>query len=170
MSDDGKTYGEWALSDELGRAAANKRRLAELATKSGEDGSTLLAEADLLERAAEGFDDGHGPGARRYDMTDQPRTTFERACRALCVADGLDPDEDWRMSGDVMLTVLVKPENRPRWTRYGDKVRAVLLAIREPEETLHPEPFDERYFDMCRRDDIKGIWQAMIDHILGEGK
>ena len=50
----------------------------------------------------------------------------ERVARAMCKADGLDPDADWRISDGIMLAVAVdKPE---RWRTYVRKARAAIEA------------------------------------------
>lgn len=51
----------------------------------------------------------------------------EAAARALCVADGLDPDEDWRqVPGGAFCDAAVDPATAQRWRTYIGKARAAL--------------------------------------------
>lgn len=64
-------------------------------------------------------------------------TMLERVARALCVADGFDPDEDWRqVPGGPFAEVAIPDEERPRWTRYRNAARAAITALMEPDEGM----------------------------------
>ena len=75
-----------------------------------------------------------------------PKSTQERAARALCELAGNPP-------GATM-------DGKPLWMSYLPEVRTVLRAIREPSEDVLPKNGDRG----------KGllIWYGMIDRALGE--
>jgi hypothetical protein len=56
---------------------------------------------------------------------------IERVARALCKADGFDPDERWNANGNVQLDVLIPWGMKRRW-RYIYKARAAIEAMGEP--------------------------------------
>ncbi len=95
-------------------------------------------------------------------MTSKP-TMIERVARALCVADRLDPDEDWRLVGNVMLEVEVADPSR--WVTYVPKARAALQAMREPDAAAV-----EKLADSFSKIAVLTIWQSMIDEALKEGE
>ena len=55
----------------------------------------------------------------------------ERIARAICIADGYDPDEDWRNVGAVMLDVALEPGKEQRWRTYTRQAKAALAAMKE---------------------------------------
>lgn len=61
-------------------------------------------------------------------MTDRDKLV-ELVARAICRANNIDPDSDWRVSGEVMLTV--KVDHPEQWRRHVDQARAALTAIEE---------------------------------------
>ena len=90
----------------------------------------------------------------------------ERVARAICAADGKDPDADWRDVGPVMLMVAVEhPEN---WHHYVKQAKSAITAMREPTEAMvgasrdMPGTFDGGFFD-APEDCVADIWRAMID-------
>lgn len=63
-------------------------------------------------------------------------TMVERVARALCRADGLDPDADWRDQGAVFLTFAIEPGKAQCWRTYEAKARAAIEAMREPTTAM----------------------------------
>lgn len=56
---------------------------------------------------------------------------IERFCRDMCIIDGLVPDADFRVRGNIVLSVAVEhPEN---WRMYEMRIRRAL-------DTLAPAP------------------------------
>lgn len=101
-------------------------------------------------------------------MTDDRSTALERAARAMCVAQRVDPDADFRVCDGVVLAVAVEhPENwrlRARW------IAAALRALRVPDEAmLRSMMLDSLPGQMVGPHIAKAVWQAAIDQIL-EGK
>ena len=59
----------------------------------------------------------------------------ERAARAMAIADKKDPDADFRMQGDVFLTVAT--DTPQIWRTYARKARAALEAALGPLPAPH---------------------------------
>jgi hypothetical protein len=59
----------------------------------------------------------------------------ERVARAMCIADGHDPDADWRkQDSGVMLSVA---DPTPEWwRRYTRKAKVAIKAMREPTAAM----------------------------------
>ena len=56
-------------------------------------------------------------------------TKLEKVARAICTADGQNPDSDWRQQGSVFLTV---HDPHPEiWRRYQKQAEAAIKAISE---------------------------------------
>ena len=51
----------------------------------------------------------------------------ERKARELCLADGLDPDEDWTASDNYQLGVALPRGEEQRWRTYVRAARAILM-------------------------------------------
>lgn len=87
----------------------------------------------------------------------------ERVARVLCAADRLDPDEDWRVSGGIMLTVAIECGKAQRWRTYAPKARAAIEAMREPTQAMTDAGIvsNQRILHNC-----VGIWQEMISAAL----
>lgn len=99
---------------------------------------------------------------------------IERAARAICTTFGYDPDKDDEVGlcepGDV------------NWNMFEDHARAVLQAIREPNEAIRQAmrenvPVDGYEWEFSEReelsngmvvDPIRDCWQAMIDAALSD--
>lgn len=80
-------------------------------------------------------------------------TPLERAARAICEAEGLDPNAR-------------NPLGHANWTSYISAARAVLLAIREPSDAMR----EQGYYEIAYGENgAKAIWQRMIDVALEEG-
>jgi hypothetical protein len=85
---------------------------------------------------------------------------IERAARALCIADDREPD---RMT-DI----------GPRWVFYAQTAKAVLSALREPDEGMQIAGQDSAENVMriaygepdISHEGVAAIWQAMIDQAL----
>jgi hypothetical protein len=99
-------------------------------------------------------------------------TPIERAARALCEIDGIDPNQKYR--GDS--SVGHEPFDY-HWRAYQPRARAVISAIREPSEGMRDAAYTveaEFRTTMGNLDrgysEGDGIWQAMIDALLAEGK
>jgi hypothetical protein len=98
------------------------------------------------------------------DMTDIT-PELEAVARAICKANGLDPDADCRYDSKsgVMLDIhLEQPEN---WRDHVTMARAALLAIREPTEGMKDYVWNEGISTV----EFGVMWPSVIDHILGEG-
>lgn len=76
------------------------------------------------------------------------KTILERAARALCRLDG--HPEDVKMAG------------KPMWQDYLPEARAVLEAIREPDDKMFKLPL------IWRESSDDEIWVAIIDKALAE--
>lgn len=89
----------------------------------------------------------------------------ERVARALCVADGLDPDADWRHVGGVMLTVMVA--NPANWARYENlkRARAAIAALSSPGvegwRPIETAPKDGTEFLGGRGKDVR-VWRWKV--------
>jgi hypothetical protein len=69
---------------------------------------------------------------------------IEAVARVMCAADGLDPDQDRRVIGSVMLDVAVNPETAQRWRLYVKRACAALRAIEDAGYVVVPkEPTEE---------------------------
>ncbi|WP_260581169.1 hypothetical protein [Sphingopyxis sp. PET50] len=93
-------------------------------------------------------------------------TPLERAARALCLADGLDPDRKFKSSDWSEGTA----PHEFAWHEYLPKARAVLTAIREPSEGMR-EAGAGQLFGAASDDwgeDAKKVWVAMIEAALTE--
>lgn len=73
--------------------------------------------------------DCDGTGRRDARPSDE-----DRVARAICIADGHDPDADWRDVGPITLDVAIREEDRPYWTRYRKHARAAIAALQQAEE------------------------------------
>lgn len=100
-------------------------------------------------------------------------TPLKRAARALCLADGLDPDRKFKSSDWSEGTA----PHEFAWHEYLPKARAVLTAIREPSEGMKRagafcEPFmtEPGARPMTPGQIIAcACYDAMIDAALAEG-
>jgi hypothetical protein len=94
-------------------------------------------------------------------------TPLERAARALCLADGLDPDRKFKSSDWSEGTA-------PRefaWHEYLPKARAVLQAIREPSDDQLIEAQRAMFGSTHSAPLLSALtigFQAMIDAALSE--
>lgn len=96
-------------------------------------------------------------------MSEQP--PLERAARALCQCEQLDPDELFGVAG----------AEYPRWHLYKEPARAVLMAIREPKGGMisagakhslaHKDGPED---NILNRLNAMAIYTAMIDAALSE--
>jgi hypothetical protein len=69
---------------------------------------------------------------QRSAAVTEPTEMERRIARAICAAEGHDPDADWRDVGGMMLGVEVA--NPARWTQYVREARAAIAAMREPTD------------------------------------
>lgn len=82
-------------------------------------------------------------------------TPLERAARALCEIDDVDPDSSLGGDGQNFL-----------WMEYANvHVRAVLQAIREPSAGMMGDRVVRQH---AYAGDVDMVWQAMIDTALRE--
>lgn len=92
---------------------------------------------------------------------------LERAARALCLADGLDPDRKFKSSDWSEGTA----PHEFAWHEYLPKARAVLEAIREPDPHTQAIAWG---FGLCEGGDPLGrskelaAYQFLIDAALKE--
>ncbi|WP_260927425.1 hypothetical protein [Novosphingobium sp. 9] len=96
----------------------------------------------------------------------KPKPVHERAARALCLLDSNPPDATM--------------DGKPLWMDYLPEVRAVLQAIREPDEAMieaasHISAGEISAADTDFRDGLDAAramvvkdWLKMIDAVLGE--
>jgi hypothetical protein len=102
---------------------------------------------------------------------------IQRMCRAMCVAEGQDPDELKSMGGapvalwtlfvpgmTAALGAMREPTAAMMWPRLNHEEREQVKAFRLGERDDCP-PYDA-YFDWHREDDAGAIWRAMIDEAL----
>ena len=88
------------------------------------------------------------------------KATIERVARAMCEADGFDPDTDIRQlkSGKILdFTINGSPE---RWRLYTNKARAAIKAMRIPStEAINAGG------QVCSQGPVHAleIWEAMVD-------
>jgi hypothetical protein len=97
-------------------------------------------------------------------------TPLERAARALCLADGLDPDRKFKSSDWSEGTA----PHEFAWHEYLPKARAVLTAIREPNEAMERAMIGiTGDMAIMKRDGSSyrhaDVYRAMIDAALAEG-
>lgn len=93
-------------------------------------------------------------------------TPIERAARALCLIDDVDPDAS--LSGD---------KQNFRWMEYAAVfVKPVLRAIREPSGDMLDAAYKTEIEFRTTMGNLErgvcdgdGVWQAMIDAALAEG-
>jgi hypothetical protein len=57
-----------------------------------------------------------------------PADRVEAVARALCIADGKNPDADWRDNGSVMLDVALPRGQEQEWRTYTGNAKASILA------------------------------------------
>jgi hypothetical protein len=79
---------------------------------------------------------------------------IERAARAVCIAHGHEP-EGMKFS-----------DGQPIWTAYIDDARAVLSALREPDEGMIEAGWSCFPDYEPSAQDATDCWQAMIDQAL----
>lgn len=90
----------------------------------------------------------------------------ERVARALCIADRLDPDADWRNSGAITLAVAM--DDPRRWRIYERKARAAIEAFGSPTIDMINVIRDVIYAEgETSKSRAKRAWQAGIDAALG---
>jgi hypothetical protein len=91
---------------------------------------------------------------------------LERAARALCLADGLDPDRKFKSSDWSEGTA----PHEFAWHEYLPKARAVLTAIREPSGEMLGEVHDTLLYAVKGEelDTARTVWDRMIDMALEE--
>lgn len=106
----------------------------------------------------------------------------EQVARAICKADGLDPDADWRDVGRVKLDIAIKDGEEQRWRTYVRKAHAALAAMRKPTEGMTVAGGEAiGPYLMASKDGRTGevtpglvqggihtTWQAMIDAAMAE--
>jgi hypothetical protein len=90
-------------------------------------------------------------------------TMLERIARAMCEADGLDPDADCRDCGGITLSVALEhPEN---WRTYVRKAIAAVKAMRE----IEPADAEDAAMECgCSPGEFTEGWRKMIDCILAD--
>lgn len=95
-------------------------------------------------------------------------TPLKRAARALCLADGLDPDRKFKSSDWSEGTA----PHEFAWHEYLPKASAVLTALREPSEGMREQGAGQLFGSASDDwgDDARLVWQAMIDAALAEGE
>lgn len=116
-----------------------------------------------------------GRGAVLYGG-EMNESMIERVARALCIADGRDPDEDWRVGPTGLFAeVHIKPGEEQRWRTYVRKVRAAFAEIERLGFVVVPrEPTEEMvasgHLSMDRDgwDGAKTCWEWMIAAALAE--
>lgn len=94
---------------------------------------------------------------------------LEKAARAACVADGHNPD-----GPTCDIYIHDDPDAGKPWASYRNVARAVLLAIREPDEAMvrsfthsNVSGFNVRNGSICATPhNAAAAWQRMIDAIL----
>jgi hypothetical protein len=94
-------------------------------------------------------------------------TPLDRAARALCLADGLDPDRKFKSSDWSEGTA----PHEFAWHEYLPKARAVLEALREPSGEMLGEVHDTLLYAVKGEelDTARTVWDRMIDAALAEG-
>jgi hypothetical protein len=90
-------------------------------------------------------------------------TMVERVARALCEANGVDPDTEgpWEL-GDH--------EYKIGWKFFESQARAAIEAMREPTLRMKCDGYLVPTGPEPDIDTAEAIWQAMIDAALSEGE
>lgn len=96
-------------------------------------------------------------------------TPIERAARALCALNRMDPDATIASGGFQRSVGDMPPAPRKQWEEFAPQVRAVIAAIREPSEEV-VEAGAEAWTPGVAGDGIRTSWNAMIDALLAEGQ
>lgn len=95
---------------------------------------------------------------------------IERLARALCEADGKNPDEP--TVGRYNINDMTNPTLvlQRRWEQRIPDVRAILTALREPGRNLCAAVADKHWEDDLRLGEqtVAEIFATAIDHILNE--
>lgn len=94
---------------------------------------------------------------------------LEKVARAICIAAGENPDEDWRQApGGPFAEVHLKPGQEARWRLYLPQARAAVEALREPSEGMVEAGWGVApvYDDPATSPGV--YFTAMIDHVLKE--
>lgn len=89
---------------------------------------------------------------------------IERACRALCLQHGIDPDKQVGTDAGGWAA---------QWTEFVPDVRTTLEAIREPTDAMHDAGADLIERGEGNRPDrplptLRNAFTAMIDAVLAE--
>lgn len=91
-------------------------------------------------------------------------TPIERAARALCALEDLDPD-----ANEIGASL---PDHR-NWHSFVDDVRAVIAAIRDPGNDIYQAGFDAEAAANPHKTQphhvVPSVWAAMIDALLEHG-
>jgi hypothetical protein len=89
---------------------------------------------------------------------------LEKAARAMCVADGFDPD------GLIAYAKSGHAVSRREWGIYLARARAALTALLEPSEAMAAAGADNLFAAANDdwSDDARVIWRAMIQAALDE--
>lgn len=100
---------------------------------------------------------------------------IERAARAIATEIGDDPDRLITADDDAHVSLGLRAPHRA-WTRYIGMARAVLQAVKEPNEAMRDAAFKMEVqfrtvtgnleLGFCEGD---GVWQTMIDAALEQG-
>jgi hypothetical protein len=64
---------------------------------------------------------------------DNTMSMVERVARAMCLAEGLDPDADWREGESVTLAVAIPDGEAQRWQTYVRQARAAITAMQRTD-------------------------------------
>ena len=108
-------------------------------------------------------------------MTGESESMVERVARALCVADGHEPDSDWRIDGNVMLTVALAPGAEKFWRTYEPLARTAIEAMREPTEAMLQAAAVDRTPRTATNsldrmyESVGHLYRAAIDAALSQG-
>lgn len=97
------------------------------------------------------------------DAAPQATQMLERIARAICIADGCDPDAKGYGVGITM----PRGEPYPLWQARLKQARAVLEAMREPTAEMENAGIAAEFENI---DDYRPtrVWRAMIAAALGE--
>lgn len=93
---------------------------------------------------------------------------IERAARAICRAQGCDPDSFVRHAVEIESHpgLTIDDMQVPHWVKFTPHARAALIAIREPNERMVDRAFDLP--PAIEGVDPKAAFTAMIDAALAE--
>jgi hypothetical protein len=70
---------------------------------------------------------------------------IEAGCREQCRIEGVNPDQDWRDCGAVMLSVALKPGHEQRWRTYDREVLAAYSAmLKAAKDEDSQQPLERR--------------------------